>query len=206
MHQYLIDYADHFGIMPRIRFNHKVLWAEKLEAQEDGVAWNVLVESSTGAKAKQQTYLRCRKMIVATGLTSQTVSRNVLRDLRGCRAYTLIADVKKLPAPIRGQADFDAPIISQPWLGQGVHTILDERRKEESTVTVVGGGKSAHDAVYMFAERGFKVNWVIRKSGYGPSTSHTQLNVQASIRSRTSQHTWRCRLSKSARGRCGWRC
>lgn len=47
--------------------------------------------------------------------------------------------------------------------------MIQNTAEGERQVTVLGGSKSAYDAVYMFASNGFAVHWVIRKSGYGPS-------------------------------------
>lgn len=68
-----------------------------------------------------------------------------------------------------GQKGFAAPIILPTELGPGSYRIFERSDAQKSCITVLGGSKSAYDAVYLFASRGFPVNWIIRKSGYGPS-------------------------------------
>lgn len=58
---------------------------------------------------------------------------------------------------------FTAPILHSGDLGKH----LDAIEKVQS-VTVVGGGKSAFDTVFLLLEAGKRVNWVIRDGGSGP--------------------------------------
>ncbi|KAK4225371.1 FAD/NAD(P)-binding domain-containing protein [Podospora fimiseda] len=80
-----------------------------------------------------------RRLIVATGLTSEAF----------------------LPV-FKGERDFEAPIFHT----KDLHFHADDAVK---CPTVFGGTKSAWDAVYSYATKGIKVNWVIRKSGHGPA-------------------------------------
>ena len=75
-----------------------------------------------------------KKLLVATGMTSE-------------------AFVPK----IQGQESFGAPLFHSKDLSQHAST-LDTAK----SVTVLGGTKSAWDAVYAYASRGIEVNWVIR--------------------------------------------
>lgn len=87
--------------------------------------------------------LQTRKLLVATGLTN----------------------VPHRPF-IAGSGDFSAPILHSEALGREYPTLTKD--PEVQTVAVIGGGKSAYDAVYMAVNAGHKVEWVIRKSGKGP--------------------------------------
>lgn len=60
-------------------------------------------------------------------------------------------------------AAFSAPIIHSGDTGKH----LDAIEKTQS-VTVVGGGKSAFDTVFLLLQAGKRVNWVIRDGGSGP--------------------------------------
>lgn len=142
-HQYLKDYADHFGISQRLRLSSKAVSAEKLD---DG-RWLVQVQTSKSERGPPEEYsVKCDKIILATGLTSQ-------------------AD----PLRVEGDEKFGAPIINSTQLaGKGVD-IARDTPKDKRQITVLGGSKSAYDAVYMYAVNGFDVNWVIRKSGFGPT-------------------------------------
>lgn len=61
LHQYLTDFAVHFGIYDKVQFHTKV---EVVEPTEDG-AWKLTVISPKGEKV-----YRAAKIILATGLTS----------------------------------------------------------------------------------------------------------------------------------------
>lgn len=84
------------------------------------------------------------KLIVATGLTSQPQ-----------------------PMHINGEGSYHASIINTANIANQAPRVLDDPHTKR--VTVFGGSKSAYDAVYMFASAGKNVDWVIRKSGHGPT-------------------------------------
>ncbi|KAK4183473.1 hypothetical protein QBC35DRAFT_97983 [Podospora australis] len=84
--------------------------------------------------------LRSSRLILATGLTSEPF----------------------LP-DFRGQESFGAPLFQTASFQKHACT-LDTAK----SVTVFGGTKSAWDAVYAYATRGIKVDWVIRETGHGP--------------------------------------
>ena len=86
--------------------------------------------------------LTCSKLVVATGQTSEPF----------------------VPS-IAGRKGFRKPIIHSADLGNAGQSILHD----ESTnhITVLGGSKSAHDTVYMFAKSGKSVTWLTRRTGHG---------------------------------------
>ncbi len=65
---------------------------------------------------------------------------------------------------IQGSECFEAPILHSKSLAHAAETLIPKA----SRVTIIGGYKSAYDAVYMFATSGVHVDWIIRKSGHGP--------------------------------------
>lgn len=143
LHEYLQLYAQQWDIDHRIRFQTRVKDVEKLD---DGWLLNV--------KAEDREYqLSTRKLIVATGLTSQVQPMNV-----------------------KGQESFNAPMMNTSEMATTVPLVVKDPTVER--VTVFGGSKSAWDAVYMFASAGKEIDWVIRKSGHGPTwmgVSHMNL-------------------------------
>ncbi|EPS36892.1 hypothetical protein H072_9554 [Dactylellina haptotyla CBS 200.50] len=80
------------------------------------------------------------KLIMATGITSEPF----------------------LPT-FKGSETFGAPLFHAKDLLQHSEELL----KNAKNVTVFGGSKSAWDAVYLFASKGIKVNWVVRSKGTG---------------------------------------
>ncbi|RVX70909.1 hypothetical protein B0A52_06066 [Exophiala mesophila] len=104
--------------------------------------------------------LQSRKLIVAVGATN----------------------VPHRPS-IRGAETFNRPIIHSGELGKR-GDVLTATSSTES-VAVLGGGKSAYDAVYFAASKGRTVEWIIRKSGKGPEwvfPSHTYLGPFKALR------------------------
>lgn len=83
---------------------------------------------------EQQASILAKKLVVATGMTSQAF----------------------VPT-FEGQDLFDGPLFHSKDFVQHAAT-LDTAK----TVTVLGGTKSAWDAVYAYASKGIEVNWVIR--------------------------------------------
>lgn len=97
--------------------------------------------------------IETRKLIVATGVTNEPHKPT-----------------------IKGSDVFAAPNFHSCEMGQ-YHTQITQDPSVR-TVAVLGGGKSAYDAVYLAATRGRNVEWVIRKSGKGPAwvfPAHTHL-------------------------------
>ncbi|CAG8890341.1 unnamed protein product [Penicillium egyptiacum] len=130
--KYMEAYVQHFKFADRIRLEHRV---ESARHNLDGT-WQLSV--SHGADT---TTIDTKKMIVATGITSQ--------------AY--------LPT-FEGQEYFNAPLFHCRDLLQHQDAVLQSGER----ATVFGGTKSAWDAAYACATAGMKVDWIIRESGHGP--------------------------------------
>ncbi|KAJ5932124.1 hypothetical protein N7516_006613 [Penicillium verrucosum] len=130
--KYMEAYVHHFGFSDCIRLEHHV---ESARHTSDGT-WQLSV--SHGADT---TSIDTKKMIVATGITSQ--------------AY--------LPT-FKGQESFGAPLFHCRDLLQYQGAVLQSGER----ATVFGGTKSAWDAAYACATAGMKVDWIIRESGHGP--------------------------------------
>ncbi|KAK5702297.1 hypothetical protein LTR17_022442 [Elasticomyces elasticus] len=145
VHDYLAEYAKYWNIYERIRFETKALETNKVEG---GDGWHLTVSSPAG-----QYTLVAKKLIVATGLTSQPQALHV-----------------------KGQDSYNASIVNTSQLATDGPALLKD--PAVTRVTIVGTGKSAYDAVYTFANAGKQVDWVIRKDGHGPawmSKSHIVL-------------------------------
>jgi len=87
--------------------------------------------------------IQCAKLMVATGLISEAF----VPTIKGSEAF--------------GQPLFHCKELherSAPLLTSGI-----------KNVTILGGNKSAYDTVYLFASQGIHVDWIIRKSGHGPT-------------------------------------
>lgn len=138
MHRYLTKYAEKFGFLDKIRHQNSVLTAEHQGGAEGG--WVLTVQDG---EAKTQYQMFARKLILATGLTSQSF----------------------LPH-IEGQEEFGVPLFHSKDFIKYADT-LDSAK----TVTVFGATKSAWDAVYAYASKGVKVDWVIRGRTSGSATS-----------------------------------
>lgn len=131
LHRYLTDFAKKFGVFSRTRFNTRV---ETLEPTSDG-GWTIVTESS----GKKET-IRTKKVIVATGLTSQP----------------------NFPV-YPGAETFNAPYFHAKEFCRQGETIKTSKR-----AVVVGGAKSAMDVAFAYADKGVEVDMVIRPSGNGP--------------------------------------
>ncbi|KAK2792220.1 hypothetical protein FQN51_001879 [Onygenales sp. PD_10] len=95
----------------------------------------------TVAGSKQEEYkVFARRLIIATGLTSEPF----------------------LPH-FDGQETFGGKIFHNRDFREHRDTL-----ETGKSVTVLGAGKSAWDAVYAYAMAGVKVNWIIRSTGHGP--------------------------------------
>lgn len=145
LHKYLRQYAEKFDLLRRITFNTKVRTAEKVEEgwRLQTSTWEPAIPGEHEKKSQDQTIF-CKKLIVATGVASTP-----------------------LPLHIRGSESFEAPITTFGSLAtSGPPLLADPSIK---SVTVVGGSKAAYDCVYLFASGGKRVDWIIRRSGHGPT-------------------------------------
>lgn len=131
LHRYLTNYAKKFGIYSRTHFNTKV---DSAEATNEG-GW-LLKTSSPELKS-----IKTKKLIVATGLTSQPHLPNY-----------------------PGMDTFKGTLFHIRDFAKHASTL-----KQAENVVVLGGAKSAWDAAYAYAEAGVQVDMVIRKSGHGPA-------------------------------------
>ena len=138
VHRYLTEYADHWSITHRIRFQSRVLSAQKVD---EGIAGGWLL---TVATPEAEYKLFTNKLIVATGLTSQPQTMHV-----------------------KSQECYKNPIINTANLADAASEVGQDPSIKR--VTVFGGSKTAWDAVYLFASLGKEVDWVIRKTGHGPT-------------------------------------
>ncbi|KAI1339846.1 hypothetical protein F5Y15DRAFT_71507 [Xylariaceae sp. FL0016] len=113
---------------------------DSVERAEEG-GWLVSwTVSSAGASDKVGT-IHAKRLVVATGHT--------------CEAL--------LPR-FKGQASFQKPLFhTKDW---SLHYDLLTTAHE---ALVLGAGKSAYDAAYMFADAGIKTHMVVRASGHGPA-------------------------------------
>ncbi|KAF6822755.1 dimethylaniline monooxygenase [Colletotrichum musicola] len=98
-------------------------------------------QANVEVEGKKST-ISCARLIVATGVLT----------------------VPHMPS-LAESHPFSAPIIHSSDLGPQRALFSSP---EISTVTVLGGSKSAYDAVHLAASTGHKVQWVIRRSGRGP--------------------------------------
>ena len=149
--RYFRQYADQYYLMKRIQLRTKVIFAEKtqeslnlgLESVPDRVGY-LDKDLHHEHRLPAQRYATCLKLIVATGLTSTPRSLNI----EGC-------------------SNFEAPVLHYVDFSHQVENICEDESIQQ--VTVYGGGKAAHDIVYLMAMQEKQVDWVIQKSGYGPT-------------------------------------
>ncbi|KAK8034835.1 hypothetical protein PG993_009830 [Apiospora rasikravindrae] len=132
VNKYLKAYAEEFGIADHIHLQTKV---QSAEHHETG-GWTLSVEGANG----DHTTVKARKLIIATGLTSDPF----------------------LPH-FEGQESYGGKIFHGKHFKQNSETLHTARN-----VTVFGGTKFGWDAVYAYATAGVSVDWVIRSSGHGP--------------------------------------
>jgi cation diffusion facilitator CzcD-associated flavoprotein CzcO len=153
MHKYLLSYARKWDLLRRIKFRTAVSIIERDEARG---GWNVTLtptDTTVAGDKPAESTLWTKKLIIATGITNEPHQPG-----------------------IPGQGDFEGPIIHSSALGREQGRLTKD--PSIKTVAVLGGGKSAYDAVYLAACAGKQVEWIIRKSGKGPAwvfPSHAQL-------------------------------
>ncbi len=111
----------------------------EIRKRSDDAGWVVRVEDGG-----QTETLECRKLVIASGVLS----------------------VPHLPG-LPGAEQFKAPYVHSSQLGPKMGELM--RNPDIKSIAVLGGCKSAYDAVYLAASTGHKVHWIIRKSGRGPT-------------------------------------
>uniref|UniRef100_P0DXV6 FAD-dependent monooxygenase n=1 Tax=Pyrenophora dematioidea TaxID=139229 RepID=LAN4_PYRDE len=148
VHAYLTEYATKFGLLPRIRLN---TWIEDIRQDPTAIGddkapyWTLQVAGSSQP-------LQARKLIIATGLTSEP----------------------RMPS-FPGREDFEGHVLHSKMMGRAdTGKLLNDPSIRH--VVVYGGSKSAFDAVYLLLRAGKTVDWVIREGGGGPSIM-TPLNI-----------------------------
>ncbi|KFY02050.1 hypothetical protein V490_00665 [Pseudogymnoascus sp. VKM F-3557] len=105
-----------------------------------GGEWHIKYDVVFGDVVEQR-QLVSKKMVLATGTTS----------------------VPSMPT-IKGSEEFGGSVFHFKDLPQRAKEL-----SEANNIVVLGGSKSAADAVYYNASRGKHVDWVIRESGRGPA-------------------------------------
>ncbi|KAK7525847.1 uncharacterized protein IWZ02DRAFT_373666 [Phyllosticta citriasiana] len=162
--RYLEDYANHFDLARRCRFNSKLEEAEDL--QEDG--WLLRVAVGPADASKETRLIHAAKMTVCIGVTSEP----------------------KLPT-FPGQENYTGDLFHSREFGPKRHLLNPEKTK---SVAVFAGNKSAYDVVWAFANAGIKVQWILRQSGHGACwmgpTRLTPLKVLAESLIMTRMITW----------------
>lgn len=138
MHKYLTDFARHYDIFDRIKFNTKVVEIHKMASG----GWKLLAHEEAGDIGAKEVEYDAEKLIVCSGLASTPN-----------------------PVNIRGMDEFQRPVLHHGQLKN--EAVCLARASDVDTVTVVGASKTGYDAVQLFASHGKKVNWIIRASGGG---------------------------------------
>jgi cation diffusion facilitator CzcD-associated flavoprotein CzcO len=127
-----------------------------LEIEQIGPQKGWNLKVSNGSLAEVQT----KKLIIATGATN-VPHRPKIQNIEA----------------------FNGPIIHSGELGKKSTSLTEDASVQ--TIAVLGGGKSAYDAVYLAATAGRNIEWIIRKSGKGPEwifPSHTYLGPFKALR------------------------
>jgi hypothetical protein len=136
MQKYLTSYAEKYDLLRRIQFRSKV---ESAEAGPSNT-WNLTITQG-GSAEKGSTTVTTKRLVVATGMTSEPKMPHFQEEATFNRPLFHFADFRK-------------------------HASINNTTKR---VAVLGGAKSAWDVVYTYASAGVTVEWIIRKSGNGPN-------------------------------------
>jgi hypothetical protein len=132
VNEYLCDYAHKFDLLKHMRFNCSVQSA----VDEGDMGWTLTVIMGN----KTPLTLKARKLIVATGLTSQPF----------------------LPT-LKGGDSFGAPIYHSSEFAKAENGLGPYKK-----VVLLSGAKFSWDIACAYASAGIQVDWVIRESGHGP--------------------------------------
>ena len=112
-----------------------------MRVERNGPGWKVITRRA-GSSTSAIEEITCTKLIVATGITSK-------------------------PKPVPWDLSrFEGTSFHAIEVGQRQHELLNDKVQH---VTVVGGHKSALEAVGACAQAGKKVEWLIRQEGGGPT-------------------------------------
>ncbi|KAL2819977.1 hypothetical protein BJX63DRAFT_333750 [Aspergillus granulosus] len=138
--RYLQRYCEEFKLESAIRLGARVTVVEHVEPEPGEFPWKITyVLSESGTERTVQT----RKLILATGLTSQPY----LPDLPG-------------------SSSFSRPVFHSSAMPHYHKSVVTN---PSSRIAVYGATKSAWDAVYAAATAGASVDWIIRDNGHGPA-------------------------------------
>ena len=141
LHAYVYEYAKHFDLLRRTLLKTKVVRA----MNHDGAAtkaWTLEITSVDSTAGQGERYINCSKLIFATGQASQPWLPS-FPDMEAC----------------------GRPVIHSTGLGGACQALISD--VSVAHVTIVGGSKSAHNALYIFAMAGKRVTWLIRRTGRG---------------------------------------
>jgi cation diffusion facilitator CzcD-associated flavoprotein CzcO len=186
--QYLDRYARRFKIVERCRLNTDVLRVER-----SGKGWKVWIQWMDFYQLKVEV-LYCDVLILATGMTSKPCTPKC--DEMLARTESIL----KPCFPTMDTSKYQGPIIHTKDLND-CSAIL--KKPHVKDVTVVGGNKSAAEAVSICVSAGKIVNWVIRENGSGPG-----MLVNAKITGKHGAEIGNCKLGTlfmpSIHGKRGW--
>jgi cation diffusion facilitator CzcD-associated flavoprotein CzcO len=145
VYRYLTAYAKKWDLPKRISLRTTVTVVEKAEDNQGGY-WRLNMRRPTSNLDDSPTefIVTTKKLIVSTGITSNPHQPN-----------------------FDGIEQFDAPIVHSAALGREQGRLF--KNPDIRTVAILGGGKSAYDAVYLAACEGRTVVWLMRRSGRGPA-------------------------------------
>ena len=138
--QYLEDYVQNHVYSNRSLRDRIWLKTEVASVRRTSSGWELDLKDPMAQS------IRCSKLAVASGLTSQP----------------------NLPEFPR-HPDWDSPILHHRDFGIRSQAMLSEMSPYKH-ITVLGGGKSAADMVYATVNTNpsLKINWIVRNKGEGP--------------------------------------
>ena len=145
MYEYLTAYARKWDLPKRVSLRTTVTIVEKLEDDQRG-HWRLTIQSPTSSldDNSAKSIVIAKKLIASTGITNNPHQPS-----------------------FAGREQFDASIVHSAALGREQGRLF--KNPDVRTVAVLGGGKSAYDAVYLAACAGREVIWLMRRSGRGPA-------------------------------------
>lgn len=140
-----------------------------MRVERNGPGWKVITRRA-GSSTSAIEEITCTKLIVATGITSK-------------------------PKPVPWDLSrFEGTSFHAIEVGQRQHELLNDKVQH---VTVVGGHKSALEAVGACAQAGKKVEWLIRQEGGGPTWMMPARNPDGSSLAKLSTKRFMGFLSSS---------
>ena len=128
LQEYLVEYTKMSHMTEHLRFNTRVKVVEKIGDKGD-TTWKLTTETASESGQLTNSMLCTKKLIVATGITSDPSTPS-----------------------IPGSQHFDAPIIHSSRSGRQQDTVLTTPSIRK--IAVLGGSKSAYDAVHLAARIG----------------------------------------------------